>query len=76
VRAHGKKCDCPLCVQTRLHDYLRRIDDRSRAVPGSRDQTVPVRAHWRRHPGHLRKQPNMRKALLEALSTMIKKGKG
>lgn len=72
---HPKACECEPCVKDRVRAYLDRITDTSRLVPEALDQTVAVRAHWRRHPGHLKKLPKTRSLLREQLSVLMKKGK-
>lgn len=73
MKKHTKHCECDPCVKARVTAYLDRIHDNSRLVPESVSQTVPVRAHWRRHPGHLKKMPQTRDLLREELAALIKK---
>lgn len=69
---HPRKCECAPCVKRRVNDYLARIHDNTRLVPETLGQTVPVRAHWRKCPRHLKKQPKFAKALGEQLRLLIR----
>lgn len=60
------------CIKARVDEAMAKINDRSKAVPESADQTVAVRAHWRRHPGHLRKMPKTKMVLRAAILQLIK----
>lgn len=71
---HARRCECGPCVKARVNDFLERVHDTSRMVPLDIGQTVPVRAHWRRNPHHLKKQPKFKEALAMSLSRLIKKG--
>jgi hypothetical protein len=68
-----KTCECHACVVLRVKDHLAKIHDTSRLIPDNIHQTVAVRAHWRRHPGHLKKMPETRKYLHEQLKKMMEK---
>lgn len=70
---HTKACECERCVKAKVEAFMDRIEDRSRYVPESRDQTVAVRAHWRRNPHHLKKQSRVRSALQIAIDAMRKR---
>jgi hypothetical protein len=75
MRTHPKHCDCWACTGNRVKEYLNRIHDKSRLVPESPEQSVPVRAHWRRCPGHLKKMPHTRELLRAELVKLIKENK-
>lgn len=72
MSGHAKSCDCLQCAKFRVSEYIARINDTSRAAPESADQTVPVRAHWRRHPNHLTKFPATRGLLKRRLAELMK----
>jgi hypothetical protein len=71
---HARKCECGDCVKRRVNDYLARIEDTSRMVPSSTYHSVPVRAHWRKQPKHLKKQPKFKAALGHQLSLLMRRG--
>lgn len=71
---HSLKCECRPCVQRRVNEYLDRINDTSRSVPDSAYHSVPVRAHWRKQPRHLKKQPKFKAALGAELRALMKRG--
>lgn len=71
---HALKCECTPCVQRRVNEYLDRINDTSRMVPTSTYHSVAVRAHWRKQPKHLTKQPKYKAALALGLRSLIRKG--
>lgn len=73
MKPHPKNCQCGPCVISKVKAFMDRIHDTSRVVPETLDQTVPVRAHWRRHPKHLAKFPKLRAALLAELRAARKK---
>lgn len=73
---HGRGCECASCVKARVAAFLERINDTSRMAPENLGQTVPVRAHWRRHPGHLKKMPKTKALLKEQLTRLIRKAGG
>ena len=65
---HAKRgCDCPIHASERARSLL----FRNGTLPESVDQTVPVRAHWRRQKGHLRKLPNTKAALVRELQKLL-----
>ncbi len=70
---HSLKCECAPCVQRRCSEYLDRIHDTSRMVPADTYHSVAVRAHWRKQPRHLKKQPKFRAALQAELAALIKR---
>jgi hypothetical protein len=72
VNAHAKACDCADCAKGRVAVFLSRIRSREDMVPKSVDATVPVRAHWRRHPNHLKKSPTTLKLLQAELARLMK----
>jgi hypothetical protein len=53
-------------------EFLSRVRSREEMIPRSADATVPVRAHWRRHPNHLNKQPHTLKLLQRELAQLMK----
>lgn len=73
MKNHSKRCECDPCVVARVSEYLDRIHDKSRLIPEYSNQTVAVRAHWRRHPGHLKKMPKTRALLRMKLDEQMKK---
>lgn len=69
---HCKSCECYICTQQTLDDYKVRVEAalRGGARPERRDQTIPVRAHFRRSANHLKSKPTMRqfaRAMIEAI---------
>lgn len=71
--SHTKKCECVPCVKRRVADYIERVYDTSKLVPMEGDQTIAVRAHWRRSGNHLSKMPKTRALLAEQLAAMRRK---
>lgn len=68
---HTKACECAKCVDAKVAAFCERIEDRSNAVPKT-GQSIPVRAHWRHNPHHLKKQAKVKAALAMALTRMRK----
>jgi hypothetical protein len=59
---HPKICECAKCLAAKIKLFKERIRLMNKpAFPPTQDSTVPVRAHWRRQPNHLRKQPLLRR---------------
>ncbi len=73
MKNHARQCECEPCVRRRVANYLAKIHDTSRLVPQLPTQTVAVRAHWRRCPGHLKKMPKTRLLLREELDALMGK---
>ncbi len=85
-RAHTghSLCQCDQCVQSRLLAFRERVRSMTKHEPPSDQHTIPVRAHWRRNPGHLRKDPALRSAVKDFVKELMaqmraeakKKGEG
>jgi len=76
-RGHANKCDCPRCAQNRVNlviDQWRQYG--SVSLPEDGDQTVFVRAYWRRQINHLTKAPQTKRLLLRALRAIKKSRAG
>lgn len=61
---HANKCDCSKCGKVRRAAFSRKLTQISKLAewgvartPTSSDQTVFVRAHFKRAPNHLRRFP-------------------
>ena len=73
---HGKVCQCSPCVRERLEAYREKVGLMSSPRPPENiTQTVPVRGHFRRHPGHLRKDPGLRDLVLDVVKGLVLDGR-
>lgn len=80
-RAHPKLCQCKACVQRRFELAAEGVEAFAKATgakPSSPEQTVRVseyrvRAHFRRNPRHMNKDPKVRGLLERYLSELAKK---
>ena len=75
-KKHAKLCQCEPCVRERLAAYHEKVDAmHSPRLPEDLSQTVPVRGHFRRHPGHLRRDPGLRDLVLGAVKNLMLDGR-
>lgn len=64
---HLKLCQCAECVSRRFNEFVARLEvfeEKNHIRPTSPDQTVfckpyRVRGHFKRHPGHMNKDPGL-----------------
>jgi hypothetical protein len=77
---HAKSCDCRTCGayrQAAFAKQLKSIAQVARAAPDAVklpttvDQTVFVRAHYKRQPNHLRKYPQTRRMFADTLKRFV-----
>lgn len=77
---HAKSCDCKTCGESRRQVFaaqLKTVLQASRAaptvvkLPTSADQTVFVRAHYKRSPNHLRKYPLAKRLFRAVLERVV-----
>lgn len=70
---HAKKCDCTKCAKSKARAFkfklevVTTLDERFARAPISSDQTVFVRAHFKRSPNHLRRFPRARMLIRRTL---------
>lgn len=71
-KPHSKKCQCGTCVAAFMSSYKQRV--REMVIPKikSAKETVPVRAHFRKQPNHLKRQPRKRNQVHVFLEAFIK----
>ena len=76
---HGARCPCAACVKRRVATLTERLEevvaDGAELHP---DATVPVRsyrvrAHLRRNPRHLARDPKVRAALLLVIAALLRR---
>lgn len=74
---HARVCDCVRCANVRKRVLDRRLSvmqnlgNNVARMPTSADQTVFVRAHFKRSPNHLRKYSRTRMAVSAVLKRYV-----
>lgn len=75
-RKHPALCQCQKCLQAKITAFRIRMRQMyTKNPPLDIEQTVPVRAHWRRQKNHLSSQPELKALVLhEVRALLIKNG--
>lgn len=77
---HTKLCQCAPCVLRRFNEVIARLqtfESKNHIRPTSPDQTVlvkpyRVRGHFKRHPGHMNKDPGLQARFHDYLVNVTK----
>jgi hypothetical protein len=71
---HVKKCECHDCLKNRLDEYAARVKacTAGGARPENVEQTIPVRAHFRRGKNHLVNSPELKALVMKIVKEILK----
>lgn len=69
---HARRCDCRRCAQQRRMEFIERATEAALPALPRLGQTVYVRPHFRKQPGHLKKLPHTLAALNAAIARLVR----
>lgn len=69
---HTRNCDCWRCAERRAEMFMEQTGESVMPAPPTEGQTVYVRPHFRKSPGHMRKKPHSLAAITAAIARIVK----
>lgn len=75
TQGHPKSCVCNECNALKLAAFKIRLSQMGGVTPDNIEQTVPVRAHWRKQRNHLAKNEQLRDDVKKLLAELLSSNK-